>query len=77
MRTFDNHRIKKTTLDGRIPAVPGFSEHLNGAEGGTRTHTVSLPTDFESVTSANSITSAQSGAFSSHTTDIIIAYSGA
>ena len=30
-----------------------------GAEGGTRTHTVSLPTDFESVTSANSITSAQ------------------
>ena len=30
-----------------------------GAEGGTRTHTVSLPTDFESVTSANSITSAR------------------
>ena len=29
-----------------------------GAGGGTRTHTVSLPTDFESVTSANSITSA-------------------
>ena len=26
-----------------------------GAGGGTRTHTVSLPTDFESVTSANSI----------------------
>ena len=29
-----------------------------GAGGGTRTHTVSLPTDFESVTSANSITPA-------------------
>ena len=29
-----------------------------GAEGGTRTHTVSLPTDFESVTSTNSITPA-------------------
>ena len=31
---------------------------FSGADGGTRTHTVSLPTDFESVTSANSITSA-------------------
>ena len=31
---------------------------LSGAGGGTRTHTVSLPTDFESVTSANSITPA-------------------
>ena len=30
----------------------------HGAGGGTRTHTVLLPTDFESVTSANSITSA-------------------
>ena len=30
-----------------------------GAEGGTRTHTLSPTTDFESVTSANSITSAQ------------------
>ncbi len=29
-----------------------------GAGGGTRTHTVSLPTDFESVTSTNSITPA-------------------
>ena len=29
-----------------------------GAGGGTRTHTVLLPTDFESVTSANSITPA-------------------
>lgn len=31
---------------------------LFGAGGGTRTHTVSLPTDFESVTSTNSITPA-------------------
>ena len=30
----------------------------HGAGGGTRTHTVLLPTDFESVTSANSITPA-------------------
>ena len=30
-----------------------------GAGGGTRTHTVSPPTDFESVTSANSITPAR------------------
>lgn len=29
-----------------------------GADGGGRTRTVLLPTDFESVTSANSITSA-------------------
>ena len=31
---------------------------FSGADGGGRTRTVSLPTDFESVTSANSITSA-------------------
>ena len=31
----------------------------HGAGGGTRTHTVSLPTDFESVTSTNSITPAK------------------
>ena len=31
---------------------------FGGAGGGTRTHTVSLPTDFESVTSTNSITPA-------------------
>ena len=31
---------------------------LFGADGGGRTRTVLLPTDFESVTSANSITSA-------------------
>lgn len=30
-----------------------------GAGGGTRTHMVLLPTDFESVTSANSITPAE------------------
>ena len=35
-----------------------------GAEGGTRTHTLSPTTDFESVTSANSITSAQLDYFS-------------
>ena len=34
-----------------------------GAGGGTRTHTVSLPTDFESVTSTNSITPAKLVAF--------------
>ena len=34
------------------------SDFFHGAGGGTRTHTVSLPTDFESVTSANSITPA-------------------
>ena len=38
---------KKKTPMGRL--------FLFGAGGGTRTHTVSLPTDFESVTSANSI----------------------
>ena len=35
-----------------------FGLYLFGAGGGTRTHTVSLPTDFESVTSTNSITPA-------------------
>ena len=35
-----------------------FGLYWFGAGGGTRTHTVLLPTDFESVTSANSITPA-------------------
>ena len=35
-----------------------FADIRDGAGGGTRTHTVLLPTDFESVTSANSITPA-------------------
>ena len=37
-----------------------------GAGGGTRTHTVLLPTDFESVTSANSITPANMFKFCTH-----------
>ena len=36
--------------------TPGRCGYFYGASGGTRTHTVSLPTDFESVTSTNSIT---------------------
>ncbi len=39
-------------------APPHTGRRLLGAGGGTRTHTVSPPTDFESVTSANSITPA-------------------
>ena len=35
-----------------------FGLYCFGADGGTRTHTMSPSTDFESVTSANSITSA-------------------
>ena len=50
---------KKTHIgeDGRADSEQHNADHGN-AGGGTRTHTVSLPTDFESVTSANSITPA-------------------
>ena len=50
------HGRKEETPDASNAEGSSVSE--DGAGGGTRTHTVSLPTDFESVTSANSITSA-------------------
>lgn len=43
--------------DGSFTVEVGV--HINGAGGGGRTHTVSPPQDFESCTSANSITPAQ------------------
>ena len=42
----------------RAAAKQSFCCSPFGADGGGRTHTVSLPRDFESRTSANSITSA-------------------
>ena len=48
----------ETLAAARVSGVASFSATLVGAGGGTRTHTVSLPTDFESVTSTNSITPA-------------------
>ena len=50
------HGRKEETPDASNAEVSSVSE--DGAGGGTRTHTVLLPTDFESVTSANSITPA-------------------
>ena len=48
---------KRNWTPASIPIVSKLVSSY-GAGGGTRTHTVSLPTDFESVTSANSITPA-------------------
>ena len=48
---------KRHTFVWRFCCASFSSTHF-GAGGGTRTHTVLLPTDFESVTSANSITPA-------------------
>ena len=45
-------------LKKKTPSRTIRSPRRRGAGGGTRTHTVSLPTDFESVTSTNSITPA-------------------
>ena len=45
--------IRRAPLFDKIVRKAGLIHY--GAGGGTRTHTVSLPTDFESVTSANSI----------------------
>ena len=50
------HGRKEETPDASNAEVSSVSE--DGAGGGTRTHTVSPPTDFESVTSTNSITPA-------------------
>ena len=50
------HGRKEETPDASN--AEGSSVSKDGAGGGTRTHTVSLPTDFESVTSTNSITPA-------------------
>lgn len=50
------HGRKEETPDASNAKGSSVSE--DGAGGGTRTHTVSLPTDFESVTSTNSITPA-------------------
>ena len=47
-----------TLLHSKKGTPPLRMVFLFGAGGGTRTHTVSLPTDFESVTSTNSITPA-------------------
>ena len=41
--------------------MKSYKNILYGAGGGTRTHTMSPSTDFESVTSANSITPAATG----------------
>ena len=51
-RTFESHSFMTQKRHG--PAGHAFF----GAGGGTRTHTMSPPTDFESVTSTNSITPA-------------------
>lgn len=48
--------IRRAPLFDKIVRKAGLIHY--GAGGGTRTHTVSLPTDFESVTSTNSITPA-------------------
>ena len=47
--------------DDNLDTFVSKSSSLHGAGGGTRTHTVSPPTDFESVTSTNSITPAGTG----------------
>ncbi len=53
-RTIYNCRAEGATKkEGHPKGIPLF-----GAGGGTRTHTMSPPTDFESVTSTNSITPA-------------------
>ena len=54
------HGRKEETPDASNAEVSSVSE--DGAGGGTRTHTVSPPADFESATSTNSITPA--GVFS-------------
>ena len=66
--TLGVHFIRHPCLTRKLrvlpPAAPKIIPHsmsgvtLFGADGGGRTRTVLLPTDFESVTSANSITSA-------------------
>ena len=58
------HGRKEETPDASNAEGSSVSE--DGAGGGTRTHTVSLPTDFESVTSANSITPANMFKFCTH-----------
>ena len=49
---------KKTNNPNPSPIGKRFGLYGRGAGGGTRTHTVSLPADFESATSTNSITPA-------------------
>ncbi len=46
------------------------SNTSTGAEGGSRTRTVSPPPDFESGTSTNSITSAHKKVLRNHTTEV-------
>ena len=50
------HGRKEETPDASNAEVSSVS--VDGAGGGTRTHTVSPPADFESATSTNSITPA-------------------
>ena len=53
-----SNRSKKTNNPNPSPIGKRFGLYGRGAGGGTRTHTVSLPADFESATSTNSITPA-------------------
>ena len=51
--------VQMTRKSRKIPQPQGLRDFsAYGADGGTRTHTMLPPTDFESVTSTNSITSA-------------------
>ncbi len=51
-------REHETITKRKAPNAIRASRLSTGAAGGSRTHTVSLPADFESATSANSITAA-------------------
>ena len=52
-------RLERKNCKKEVPRLRVcVSRHLTGAGGRTRTGTVSLPVDFESTTSANSITPA-------------------
>ena len=46
-----------------LPRETGSDEFMRDAGGGTRTHTVSPPTDFESASSTNSNTPAQDSSY--------------
>ena len=55
---FETEKSPQTRMNTKKKGLTSFLSTLHGAGGRTRTGTVSLPVDFESTTSANSITPA-------------------
>ena len=56
---FETEKSPQTRMNTKKKGLTSFLSTLHGAGGRTRTGTVSLPVDFESTTSANSITPAK------------------